>query len=221
MHHSDDTLSFQERFARGTQLAGEFIDFQRLANLLRAKAWLIALVTCAIFAAALVYVLRTPKIYESRAVIQVSQESQKVLKIDNVSEEKPDSTDYLNTVVNAFTSRKLMLRVINAMGLEDDPTFAPPKKDGSPYNEIELANLMSRKVAISLRRNTRLVDVTAYDENPEMAQKLAITVVKEFLRETFEQRRTAARTANDFLREEARDLKGRLEDAERKLQTYK
>ena len=222
MHHSDHTSSAQERFGKETaQVAGEFIDFQRLANLLRAKVWIIATVTCVIFLAAVAYVLRAPKIYESRAVLQVSQEPQKVLKIDNVSDEKQDSTDYLNTVVQAFTSRKLMLRVIRSMGLENDPKFAPPKKDGLPYNEIELANLMSSKVGVSLRRNTRLVDVTVFDEKPEMAQKLVATVVKEFLRETFEQRRAAARLANEFLREEARHLKTKLEDAERKLQVYK
>ena len=103
---------------------------------------------------------RTPKMYESRAVIQVQQEPQKVVKISDVSEEKPEANDYLNTVVQAFTSRKLMLRVVRASGLDKDPTFAPPKKSGSPYSEIELAELMSQKVDVSLRRNTRLVDIT-------------------------------------------------------------
>ncbi len=65
----------------------------------------------------------------------------------DVSDEKPDATEYLNTVVNAFPSRKLMLRVIESIGLANDPKFAPPKRDEPSYNEIELANLMSRKVA--------------------------------------------------------------------------
>ncbi len=222
MHHPDDTPLGQERFGRDpAYVDGDSIDFQRLANLLRAKAWVIVAITCVTFLAALIYVLQAPKIYESRAVLQVSQEPQKVLKIQDISEEKPDATDYLNTVVNAFSSRKLMLRVIRSLGLENDPKFAPPKKDGAPYTDIELANLMSKKVAVSLRRNTRLIDVTAFDEDPAMAQKLANSFVQEFLHETFEQRREAARVAHEFLRDEAANLKGRLEQAERKLQAYK
>ena len=220
MHHPDHTSSAQDRLD-ATPSASEFVDFLRLANFIRAKLWLIVAIAGAIFLAAVVYVLRAPKIYESRAVLQVSQEPQKVTKIEDVSEEKPDSGDYLNTVVEGFTSRKLMLRVIRAMGLENDPKFAPPKKDGSPYTEIELADLMSAKLAVSLRRNTRLINVTTFDEDPEMARKLAEAFVQEFLHETYEQRRAAARVANEFLRDESRQLKAHLEEAERKLQAYK
>jgi uncharacterized protein involved in exopolysaccharide biosynthesis len=160
MHQPDDTLLGQDRFGKEPgYVDGEFIDLPRLANLLRAKIWIIIAVTCVVFLGAVLYVLRAPRIYESRAILQVSQEPQKVLKIQDISEEKPDATDYLNTVVNAFGSRNLMLRVIRSMGLENDPKFAPPKRNGSPYSEIELENLMSRKVAVSLRRNTRVIDV--------------------------------------------------------------
>jgi polysaccharide biosynthesis transport protein len=220
MHHPDYTSSAQDR-VDASPSASEFVDFLRLANFIRAKLWIIAAIAGVIFLAAVVYVLRAPKIYESRAVLQVSQEPQKVTKIDDVSGEKPDSGDYLNTVVEGFTSRKLMLRVIRALGLENDPKFAPPKKDGSRYTEIELADLMSAKLAVSLRRNTRIINVTTFDEDPEMARKLAETFVQEFLHETYEQRRSAARVAHQFLREESRQLKTQLEDAERKLQAYK
>ena len=206
---------------RAPYFAGEIIDFQRLIHLLRAKAWIIAAVAFVIVAAAAAYIVWTPKIYESRAVIQVHQEAQKIVNIAGVSEDKPETNDYLNTVAQAFKSRKLMLRVIRATGLDKDPVFAPPKDDGSPYTEIELAELLSRKVDVSLRRNTRLLDITASDTNPKMAQTLARTLVKEFLRETFEQRRAISDVANSFLQDEANELQTKLEDAERKLQAYK
>jgi polysaccharide biosynthesis transport protein len=220
MHHPDYTSSAHDRLD-ATPSASEFVDFLRLANFIRAKLWIIAAIASMIFLAAVVYVLRAPKIYESRAVLQVSQEPQKVTKIEDVSGEKPDSGDYLNTVVEGFTSRKLMLRVIRALGLENDPEFAPPKKDGSRYTEIELADLMSAKLAVSLRRNTRVINVTTFDEDPEKARQLAESFVQEFLHETYEQRRSAARVAHQFLREESRQLKSQLEEAERKLQAYK
>ena len=80
---------------------------------------------------------------------------------------------------------------------------------------------MSAKLAVSLRRNTRVINVTTFDEDPEMARKLAETFVQEFLHETYEQRRSAARIAHQFLREESRQLKAQLEEAERNLQAYK
>jgi polysaccharide biosynthesis transport protein len=221
MQHRDDSSSAHDRMAGGSAPLNEFIDLPRLANLIRAKLWIIATIASLIFLAAVVYVLRAPKIYESRAVLQVSQEAAKVTKIEDVSGEKPESGDYLNTVVEGFTSRKLMLRVIRALGLENDPTFAPPTKDGSRYTDLELADMMAGKLAVTLRRNTRVINVTTFDEDPEMARKLAATFVQEFLHETYEQRRSAARVAHQFLREESRQLKAQLEEAERRLQAYK
>ena len=219
MQHSDDTSLARDRIASDSLV--ELIDIHRIANLIRAKLWIIVAIAGAIFLTAVVYILRAPKIYESRAVLQVSQEAQRVTKIEDVSAERPESGDYLNTIVEGFTSRKLMLRVIRVLGLENDPNFAPPQKDGSSYTEIELADLMSAKLAVSLRRNTRMINVAAFDEDPEMARKLAETFVQEFLHETYEQRRSAARLAHQFLREESRQLKTQLEEAERKLQAYK
>jgi polysaccharide biosynthesis transport protein len=223
MHDRDHAFSVQDRLVRDAiPLVSEFIDFPRLGNLIRAKFWMIVAIACVVFLAAVAYVLRAPKVYGSRAVLQVSQEPQKIVnKIEDVSEDKPDSADYLNTVVEGFTSRKLMLRVVRSLGLERDPNFVPPKKDGSPYNDIELVDLMSAKLKVSLRRNTRLIDVNTFDEDPEMARKLAATFVDGFLHETYEQRRSAARVAHQFLREESRQLKAQLEEAERKLQAYK
>jgi polysaccharide biosynthesis transport protein len=203
------------------QFAGDIFDFHRLANLLRAKAWIIATIALVVFIAAAAYIMWAPKIYDSRAIIQVHQEAQKIVNIASVSEDKPETNDYLNSVAQAFTSRKLMLRVIRSTGLDKDPLFAPPKADGSPYTEIELADLMSQKVSVSVRRNTRLLDIIVSDTNPKVAQMLAAAFVREFLREAFEQRRELSRVANEFLQDEAKQLQAKLEEAERKLQIYK
>jgi uncharacterized protein involved in exopolysaccharide biosynthesis len=60
---------------------------------LRAKALIIAAVACVIFVVAAAYVIWAPSVYQSRAVIQVQQEAQKVVNISNVSEEKPETND--------------------------------------------------------------------------------------------------------------------------------
>ncbi|HEY5704437.1 MAG TPA: polysaccharide biosynthesis tyrosine autokinase [Terrimicrobiaceae bacterium] len=203
------------------QFDRDVIDFHRLANLLRAKAWIIATVICVTFLAAVGYIVWTPKIYLSRAVIQVPQETRKVFDVSDDSGDKPETLDYLNSVVQAFTSRNLMLRVIKTTGLDKDPSFAPPRRDGSPHTDIELANRIAQKVGISVRRGTRIIDVTVSDENPRMAQKLAVAFIKEFLRENFEQRRGLSRLAREFLQEERQELKAKLEQAERKLQAYR
>jgi succinoglycan biosynthesis transport protein ExoP len=195
------------------------VDFSRIFYLLLRHWWIIALFVGVTMIAALGSLMTQPKIYSSRAVLQVQQQDQNVLNVQNVSEINPSSPDFINTVVETLTSNNLLLRVVEANKLAENPDFARPRD--IPYTEIELANLMKRKVKVSSRRNTRLVDITVEDEDPVMAREIAASFVREFLRENFSQRMTVSRVATDFLQEEAEKLKSKLEESERKLQDYK
>lgn len=195
------------------------VDFTRLFYLLLRRWWMIALFVGVTMLATLGSLLTQPKIYTSRAVLQVQQEEQKVLNMESVSQANPSSPDFINTVVEALTSRNLLLRVVKANNLESNPDFARPRD--MPYSDAELADLMRKKVKVSSRRNTRLVDINVEDQDPLLARDLAASFIREFLRENFTQRMSVSRVATDFLEEEAQKLKTKLEASEQKLQAYK
>lgn len=195
------------------------VDFRHLYHLLLHRWWIIALVIGFSATAALGYLFTATKIYESRAVLQVQQQEQQVLGVDGVQQDNPATLDFVNSVVQALTSRNLLMRVIEANKLRTNQTFAPDR--GRKYDDIELANLLAAKVTVQLRRNTRLIDINVEDPDPVLARDLAASFVKEFLRENFSQRMTVSQVANDFLKEEAEKLKKKLEESERKLQRYK
>src|ERR1700722_4974045 len=134
-------------------------DFAYLYRLLISKWWLIGLVALLGLAGAIVYLIVTPKIYESWAVVQVQQAAQKVVTIQDINQEDYKQADAVKTVEQSLLSETLLVRVVKANGLDKDPTFAPPKKDGSPYADSELAALFKSRVSVALRRGTRLIDV--------------------------------------------------------------
>jgi succinoglycan biosynthesis transport protein ExoP len=195
------------------------VDLARLYHLLLRRWWMIALFVGVTLLATLGSVLTQPRIYESRAVLKVQQEDQRVLNVESVAQVNPSSPDFINTIVQALTSRNLLLRVIKANDLETNASFARPRD--VPYSDVELADLLAKKVQVTTRRNTRLIDITVEDTDPVLARDLAASFVKEFLRENFSQRMTVSRVATDFLKEEAEKLKVRLEESEQKLQRYK
>jgi len=195
------------------------IDFRHIYHLLLHRWWIIATVVGFALLATIGYLLTATPIYESRAVLQVQQREAQVVSAEQVREDDPASLDFVNSVVQALTSRNILLRVIEANNLRKNETFAPPRD--RRYEDIELANLLAAKITVQLRRNTRLIDITVEDPDPVLARNLAASVVKEFLRENFAQRLSVSQVANDFLEEEAAKLKTRLEESERKLQAYK
>ncbi len=205
----------------GLDAVGELLDFRHLYHLLLQRWWVVAAAIASGLGLALVYLLVTPRVYESRAVLQVEQADKKVVQMDDVREVNPSTLDFMNTVVQALTSRNLLLRVVDANNLRSNPDFAPPRRDGRPHSDIELADRLEEKTTVKLRRLTRLVEITVEDEDPVLARDLAASFVKEFLRENFRQRMSASSLASEFLKEEAEKLKKKLEEAELKLQRYK
>jgi capsular exopolysaccharide synthesis family protein len=200
---------------------GLTLDFAYLYHLLLRKSWLIILCIVLSLLAAIAYVIWTPKIYESRATIQVEQEASKVIKIEDINPEDFRSNEDLKTVEQSLLSDTLLLRVVKANGLDKDPSFAPPKADGSTYLDSELTNGLRGKLSVSLRRGTRLIDIYARDTNPKRAQQLAQSLVNEFVDQQFDQQSTVAKTANEFLLKEADRLRDKLRNSELTLQQYR
>jgi polysaccharide biosynthesis transport protein len=196
-------------------------DFGYIYHLLLRKAWLIILVTVLCLSAAVAYVILAPKIYESTAVIQVQQEAQKVVNIEGVNQDDYKQSDALKTVEQSLLSQTLLLRVVKANGLDKDPEFAPAKKDGSAYSDVELAGLFMSKLSVLLRRGTRLIDVTVEDKDPKRAQQLAQSMIKEFENQNFEQDAADAKAANESLVQESNSLKEKLHKSEQALQQYR
>ena len=203
--------------------SGLTFDFGHLYHLLLSKAWVIILFVILSLGAAIGYICWAKKIYASLAVIAVEQGAPKVNNIQDFNSDSADdkSTDVLKTIEQALLSDTLFLQVVKANGLDKDPDFAPPKKDGSAYTDTELVGLFSSKVNVKLRKGTRLIDVSVEDPDPERAQQLTASMVKEFVNQSFEKNLGLTQAAADYLRQEADRLKAKLQNAEEAVEKYR
>jgi len=197
-------------------------DFAHFFHLLLSKAWVIILTVIVILCAAVAYLTWAPKIYESRAVIEVEQETPRVNNIQDFNADSDTkSPEILKTIEQALLSETLLLQVVKANGLDKDPLFAPPKKDGSAYLDTELVARFASKVNVKVRRGTRLIDVTVGDIDPQRAQQFAESMIKEFVNQSFQQTLGLSEAASDHLRQESDILKARLQNAEEAVQRYR
>ena len=201
--------------------AASAVDFAHFYYLLLRKAWVIMLFVFLGLSAAIAYLLKAPRIYESRAVLEVEQETPRVVNIQEINPEDFKLPEVLKTFEQVLSSNTLLLRVIKANGLDKDPSFAPPKSDGSTYLDSELVARFRSRVKVALRRDTRLIDVVVQDTDPKRAQQLAQSMIKEFVDLSFEQKLSVSSNATDFLRQESDRLKAKLQSAEQAVQKYR
>jgi succinoglycan biosynthesis transport protein ExoP len=199
-------------------------DAQHLIQVLLDRIWIVALCVVVASLAAAIYVRRAPRIYQATATVQVEQQEQKVMKIEAVMQEDLRSEQVLNTIVQKLRSRPLLAQVLESNRLDQNPAFVgkfegpPPEKDAL---KEALVGRLEGMVKTSLRRNTRLVDVTVSGTDPQVAAQIANSIVGEFSSQDWEQRSSSTRGASSFLQDEADRLKKKLEESEQELQKYR
>ncbi len=167
---------------------------------------------------AAVYCFRTTPLYRAFAIIEVAPQEQNVVRIEEVNKLALNQVDVLNTLVLKSSRATVLRRVVTVNNLAKHPAF---RVGGELPSEAQVAVQVAGCVRSQLRRNTRLLDVTAIHPDPEVARLLANGVAAQFIRQEVEDQITATRFANISLVEEADRLKGKLGSSERLLQSYR
>ena len=195
--------------------------FKRYYYLILGRLWLILLIIAVGVGGTWAWLQRQPFIYASTATILVEQAEPRVIKMERVENEKPESAEFVLTAAQMLKSKELMLRAAHALSLKKDFDLGWRKADGSKFTEDELASLLADRVETKLRRLTRLIDITAEDTNPKRAKMIAEAVATEFLKQSYERNASLSRAANEFLHQEADRLKAKLQQSEQELQQYR
>ncbi len=132
---------------------------------------------------------------------------------DNGTEQDVNLDENIKTVEQAILNDTLLLSVLKSNGLEKDPSFASPKKDGSVYLDSELVAKFRSRVKAAVRHGTRLIDVSVKDTDPKRAARLAEAVAQAFIDQN-----SQGLHAINGLGQEADQLKAKLQDAEQASQ---
>jgi capsular exopolysaccharide synthesis family protein len=86
--------------------------------------------------------------------------------------------------------------------------------------EMNLMTSFENRTKATLRRNTRLIDITVMDRNPDLAAKLANLMVENYLKQDFSIKSTTSRSQSEFFKAEFDRLAQKLQASEQALQDY-
>jgi capsular exopolysaccharide synthesis family protein len=162
--------------------------------------------------------------YRARSVLFIEQDQARILdaRFSQVRDEQIRSIDMINTVVDLIRSYPFSQRVSARLKLDQDPRFLSAvgisPKDAT---NDRAAGSLSGMVAVVYRPQTRLIDVSITSRDPNLSVKLANAYADEYIRYVFEKRSDAAKSATQFLVEEADRLRKKLRVSEEAMQSFR
>ena len=187
------------------------------------------------------YLSKAPKQFTAVSTLLVKQQVVSMMASDRQVESlDPRSVEALNTIVERIRRADLLERVASHPEVRDAPGLIQPATDWLPGwlssqierngpaaegklevpTPAELAGDISRWMNVSVRRGTRLVDVSVTHPVPEVSKVLADAVVTEFLEESATNRSDKRETSISLLEKESDGARSRLEGARGALATY-
>jgi capsular exopolysaccharide synthesis family protein len=187
---------------------------------------------------ALYYLAKAPNVYQATSSLLVKQGAATMIPGNQTEDMDLRSDDAVNTVAERVKRLDLLTLVAQLPeikgldGLIPEPTnwFPDWSQDwlggsgaeagGKPLTSAELGATIAKWMEVSVRRNTRLLDITIQHRSPEIAQKLADAIANAYIDELTGKRLGNNTSSSDILRDQAEEARLNLQTAQNALANY-
>ena len=211
------------------------------ANKLIGRWYWIALGLILGFLGATYKLSKTPKQYTATASLLIKQQTNSVMSRDQVDEINLNSLEAINTVAERIRRMDLLERVASRQDVRELPGLMPIPVDWTPEwlsNKLNkevvdagsmrqapppapaLGGMISGWLGVSIRRGTRLLDISITHPVPEVSKALADAIAREYLAEIATARTAGRSSSIDLLEKESKDARASLQSARSTVAIY-
>jgi polysaccharide biosynthesis transport protein len=201
-------------------------DIRTYLLVLSRRRWLIAVTFVVVFSAVALQTLRQPKIYESSTTLIIDTTQPQFLD-DQVKEVLNTSTgaywsmrEYAETQERVIQSRSVAQRVVEKLGLENDPAFLGVRPPTTAAEREALSKsadavaLLQGRISVVPIKDSRIVKITVADTSPERAALLANEVATAYLDENLALKLRTTESATRWLEDRKAELEGKNKASE-------
>ena len=180
--------------------------------------------------AVFVWTFKQPKIYSSTCSIIIDPVAPKVLNgITDVVEMGTGSywanREFYETQFKIITSKAAAERVIDRLGLVNDPDYPYPgaraQAGGRTRDPRELARSIMMQTRVAAVKESRIAQITVQDRKPERAAQIANALAQQYIDGNLEYKVGGANDASAWLADQVVSLKDKLTKSEIAMFEYR
>jgi capsular exopolysaccharide synthesis family protein len=202
------------------------LPLRELLRILHKHRLMILAVVAVMFTVVAVVTYRIQPVYEAAARIEINGETPDLSNLRELFMQMPSTDDYIQTQVRILQSDDLAMQTVRALRLYEDPQFAV-RPAGSNANapfttteELRLIDAFHRHLAVSVVRNSRLVEVRFESTVPKQAADAVNTLSDLYVENNFRKKYESAMQASDWMANQLRELKVKMEQSHEALVKY-
>lgn len=213
------------------------------------RRWVVLGVMVVTILTTLIWTVTTRPVYTATVTMRIEKEEPHVLTFGDVARGPDPLPDYLQTQQKLIESRTSANRVIKLLSLDEHPDFRepedvswlgkvrawvrtqltgwipePPTPAPGTADDLVFQSPITRvflsRLSVEPVRSSRLVKISFESHYPALAARVANTVAEVFLARSLEMKAEAGQYAASFLAKHMEDVRGNLEQAEEKLNTF-
>lgn len=197
-------------------------ELQHYLNILRKRWKIITTVLVVSVAAAFVYTIRQPKIYEATCSLVIESSAPQVLEgVKDVIEMAAATREFYTTQYRIIRSHEIARRVIDRLGLASDPSYFGKASTDSKVSLDYMVERLLKNVKVVGVRESRIANIQVRDVNPERATRIANAFSDAYIEQNLDFKLEGARSAGTWLGEQTVDLRRKLESSEMDLYKFR
>jgi polysaccharide biosynthesis transport protein len=202
-------------------------DFAERLRAVRRRWRLIGLVLLVVVGGVFVWTFRQPKIYSASCAIIIDPAAPKVLSgITDVVEMGTGSywgnREFYVTQYRIITSKASAQRVVDRLGLANDPDFPYPGAGAQAGGRArDLASVIMGQTRVTPVRESRIAQITVQDRKPERAAQIANALAAEYIEGNLEYKIGGANEASEWLAGQVSALKEKVSRSEIEMFEYR
>lgn len=195
-------------------------------DILSRRRWEVFTVAFVVLTIVAIYTFKMKPVYQATAQLEIDSESPLIQSLKDLSENLPTDEAFLETQVKVLQSDNLAWQTIQQLGLGQNPAFSsdasrPSSRSLDP--RILRGRLMkefNNDVSIALVRNTQMVQVNFESTDPDLAARVANTLVNNYKDYDFHKKYDATREASGWMEQQLDELKAKVEKSQEALVAY-